>query len=57
MNIWILGGMAAFYAMPIVQLAYEIWRAPLVDDEGQIIEERSTLRSVLNGFRFRPRAG
>jgi hypothetical protein len=36
MNIWILGGMAAFYAMLIAQLAYEIWRAPLVDDESQL---------------------
>jgi hypothetical protein len=25
--------MAAFYAMLIAQLAYEIWQAPLVDDE------------------------
>jgi hypothetical protein len=57
MNIWILGGMAAFYAMLIAQLAYEIWRAPTVDDEGQAIEERNTLLSFLNGFRFRPRAG
>jgi hypothetical protein len=49
--------MAAFYAMLIAQLAYEIWRAPTVDDEGQAIEERNTLLSFLNGFRFRPRAG
>jgi hypothetical protein len=35
MNIWILGGMATFYAMLIAQLTYEIWRAPLVVDEVQ----------------------
>jgi hypothetical protein len=42
MNIWILGGMGAFYAMLIAQLAYEIWRATLVDEEGLIIEEAPT---------------
>jgi hypothetical protein len=30
MTIWIVSGVAAFYASIIIWLGFEIWRAPLV---------------------------
>ena len=33
MTLWIVGGVAAFYAFSLLWLGFEIWRAPLVNDE------------------------
>jgi hypothetical protein len=33
MTIWIVSGVIAFYALIIVWLGFQLWRAPLVDEQ------------------------
>jgi hypothetical protein len=39
MAIWIVSGVAAFYALIIIWLGFELWRAPLVDEQGHILDK------------------
>ena len=39
MAIWIVSGVAAFYALIISWLGIELWRAPLVDEQGHILDK------------------
>jgi hypothetical protein len=52
MPLWITA-IAAFYAIIVAYLAYEMWRAPLVNDAGRILEEGKTLHSAWHVFRLR----
>jgi hypothetical protein len=36
MAFWLLSGVATIYAFIILWLAVELWRAPLLDEEGNI---------------------
>jgi len=46
----LIGSVSAFYAVNIAWLSFECWRAPLVDDNFNIIQEGKTFREA--GYRF-----
>jgi hypothetical protein len=39
MAIWIVSGVATFYALIIIWLGFELWRAPLVDEQGRNLDK------------------
>jgi hypothetical protein len=52
MTTWMVG-VAIFYALTIAYLGFEMWRAPLVDDYGNVLQPGNTLRATLQTMRLR----
>ena len=52
MAAWIIG-VGVFYASTIAYLGFETWRAPLVDDYGNVLQPGNTLRATLQTMRLR----
>jgi hypothetical protein len=55
MTIWIVSGVAAFYASICVWLGFELWRAPLVGDDdhfvsGKMMDAANNERTVATGL-------
>jgi hypothetical protein len=40
-------GVAIFYALAIAYIGFEMWRAPLVDDNGNVLSQNNTLQEAL----------
>ena len=38
--------LAVFYALAIAYLGFEMWRAPLVDDYGNVLQEGNSLQNL-----------
>jgi hypothetical protein len=51
MTAWIIG-VAIFYVLAIAYLGFEMWRAPLVDENGNVLPE-DTAQKVLHTMRLR----
>jgi hypothetical protein len=52
MTAWIIG-IAVFYTFAIAYLGYEMWRAPLVDENGNVLSDDSTALKALHTTRLR----
>jgi hypothetical protein len=46
--------LAVIYMPMIAYIAFELWRAPLVDDNGNVISESTTDRFAIKQTRLKP---
>ena len=43
----LIATIAVFYALAIAYLGFEMWRAPLVDEQGNVLHEGNSLGDLL----------